>query len=186
MRRSPSGFGGRAAARLGKRPRRTGKRTGLPWRSRWQGLASRAPRPWRTRRRSPLGPVLTVAGVLLGAWLVVAFSSQYARTYTLAREASRLAYHRQELTDENARLRDEIQRLQFDDRYIEELARRQLGLVRPGEVELLIVPPGLEARPASPAGVRSAPIPAPHAQQDGFRAKLRDALRRWFGWLHRN
>ena len=34
---------------------------------------------------------------------------------------------------ENARLREEIRRLQEDPSAIEELARRELGLIRPGE-----------------------------------------------------
>jgi len=38
------------------------------------------------------------------------------------------------LLEENARLRDELRRLKKDDLYLEQLARRQLGLVRPGEI----------------------------------------------------
>jgi len=34
----------------------------------------------------------------------------------------------------NAQLRDEIDRLRHDERHLEQLARRQLGLVRPGEL----------------------------------------------------
>ncbi len=37
------------------------------------------------------------------------------------------------LMERNARLRDEIRRLRTDDFYLEGLARRQLGLVRPNE-----------------------------------------------------
>jgi len=37
------------------------------------------------------------------------------------------------LMERNARLRDEIRRLNTDDLYLEGLARRQLGLVRPNE-----------------------------------------------------
>lgn len=37
------------------------------------------------------------------------------------------------LLDANARLREEIHRLETDDLYLEELARRRLGLVRPNE-----------------------------------------------------
>ena len=38
------------------------------------------------------------------------------------------------LFQENARLREQITRLKTDDLYVEALARRQLGLVRPNEV----------------------------------------------------
>jgi hypothetical protein len=37
-------------------------------------------------------------------------------------------------------LRVEIQRLRTDDRYIERLAREQLGMLRPGEMELVVIP----------------------------------------------
>jgi len=39
---------------------------------------------------------------------------------------------------ENARLRDEVRRLREDPRAIEEVARRELGLIRPGEKVFII------------------------------------------------
>jgi cell division protein DivIC len=71
--------------------------------------------------------------------MLVALSAQYFRTYTLARQAERLEQRRRDLVAENQALREEIHRLQTDDRYIEQLAREQLGLLKPGEVELQIV-----------------------------------------------
>jgi len=38
------------------------------------------------------------------------------------------------LLEENARLHEELARLKDDNLYLEELARRQLGLVKPGEI----------------------------------------------------
>jgi len=38
------------------------------------------------------------------------------------------------LLEENAHLHEELARLKGDNLYLEELARRQLGLVRPGEI----------------------------------------------------
>ncbi len=72
--------------------------------------------------------------------MLVALSAQYFRTYSLARQAERLEQRRRDLVAENQALREEIHRLQTDDRYIEQLAREQLGLLKPGEVELQIVP----------------------------------------------
>jgi cell division protein FtsB len=46
------------------------------------------------------------------------------------RELGRATFARLE---RNARLRTEIQRLRSDERYLEALARRQLGLVKPNE-----------------------------------------------------
>ena len=61
-------------------------------------------------------------------------------TIELARQAERLEQRRRDLVAENQALREEIHRLQTDDRYIEQLAREHLGLLKPGEVELQIVP----------------------------------------------
>ena len=52
-----------------------------------------------------------------------------------------------DVRDENVRLRDEARRLKSDPLAIEEIARRELGLIRPGE-KLFII------KDASPAGSR--------------------------------
>ena len=44
------------------------------------------------------------------------------------------------LENENARLGHRLQRLN-DPEYVEKLAREQLGLVRPGEISYVVVPP---------------------------------------------
>ena len=52
----------------------------------------------------------------------------------------------------NTRLRADITRLRTDDRYLEALARRQLGLVRPDEtVYRFRHPPGSAASPTPTA-----------------------------------
>jgi hypothetical protein len=96
-----------------------------------------------------------LAAASLVGWTVLGFAVQYFRTYALAREAARLERHREELLAENTALRAEIRRLRTDDQYLERLAREQLGMLRPGEMELVIVPGGsthraIERDPASP------------------------------------
>lgn len=108
----------------------------------------------RRRRRR----LTTIGAAVLLATTPAALSHQYAKTYALARERARLEQHRRDLIAANARLREEIERLQTDDRYIEEIARRQLGLVRPGEIELLVVP--YDGTVALPAGRPHAASPA--------------------------
>jgi cell division protein FtsB len=112
------------------------------------------PKPTRFRRRRPPAPLpsllVFIATCVMGA-MVVTLSMQYARTFALAREAARLDRHRRDLILQNAGLRQEIHRLRTDDHYIEEIARRQLGLVRPGEIEFLIVPPPDASTPGSPS-----------------------------------
>jgi cell division protein FtsL len=84
--------------------------------------------------------MLAVASLV--GWTVLGCAVQYFRTYTLAREAARLERHREDLVAENAALLMEIRRLRTDDQYLERLAREQLGMLRPGEMELVIVPGG--------------------------------------------
>jgi cell division protein FtsL len=89
----------------------------------------------------PLRTRLLVAGAgSLAGWMLLAVAVQHFRTYTLVREAARLERHRDDLVLGNAALRVEIQRLRTDDRYIERLAREQLGMLRPGEMELVVIP----------------------------------------------
>ena len=100
-------------------------------------------RPEPRRRAWPhtlTGRLAVLAAAALVCWTVVAFGVQYVRTYSLAREAARLERHRQDLLVQNATLLAEIRRLRTDDQYIERLAREQLGMLRPGEIELVIVP----------------------------------------------
>jgi cell division protein FtsB len=103
------------------------------------------------RRRIQTAAAAAALVFVLGALL-----HQYAKTYRLAREEARLEQRRRELIADNARLHEEIERLQTDDRYIEQIAREQLGLVRPGEVELLVVPDGGPGAPPAPEVRRGA------------------------------
>lgn len=96
----------------------------------------------RRASMSPWRRVVVVAVSLVLAWSTAALAAEYARTYALARQASQLDQHRRDLIAANQELRDEIQRLRTDDGYLEWLARKELGMVRPGEVEFLIVPAG--------------------------------------------
>jgi cell division protein FtsB len=49
----------------------------------------------------------------------------------------------------NARLREEARRLREDPRAVEEIARRELGLIKPGEKVFILkdIPPGNGAKP---------------------------------------
>ncbi len=107
------------------------------------GVRPSGERPGAERRKPPrslAGRLAMLVVAIVVCWTVLAFGVQYIRTYTLAREAARLERHRQDLLVQNASLLGEIRRLRTDDQYIEQLARDQLGMLRPGEIELVIVP----------------------------------------------
>ena len=70
---------------------------------------------------------------LLAAWL--AFGDR-GLIYVYKKDKERQAYLQkiEELKKANQKLREEINRLQNDKEYIEETARKELGMVRDGEV----------------------------------------------------
>jgi cell division protein FtsB len=81
----------------------------------------------------------TISVILLVTTALVLVSALFGRQG--ARHLGRLRAERQQVADatfallrSNAQLRDDIQRLRHDERLLEQLARRQLGLVRPGEL----------------------------------------------------
>ena len=52
----------------------------------------------------------------------------------LQKEVARIKERNIKLEEENQKLREEVKRLQSDKRYIEETARKELGMVKEGEV----------------------------------------------------
>ncbi len=137
-----------------------------------------APRPPDRKKRW-----LVVGAVCMAAGMLIAVSTQYARTYTLARQAARLEQKRQALEAANHSLRVDIQRLQTDDRYIEKLAREQLGLLRPGEVELQIVASGSDHSGADPepdagGAVPESSLSAPSGWLEQLRVLVESVLQR--------
>jgi cell division protein FtsL len=115
-------------------------------------LATMRARSQARARRLPRGAVI-VCVLLVAAAAVYVFGSNFLDLYALNREAARLETLKRNLQKQNAVLREEMKLLQTP-AYIEKLAREQLGLVRPGEIAILIVrPPAPPPRP-SPARIQ--------------------------------
>jgi len=114
-------------------------------------------------RHGPAAPPVPRA-VLVGAAVAVAVAAVYLfgvnalHGYRLSREAARLAALKRSLLEQNAVLREEIRLLQTPG-YVEKIAREQLGLLRPGEIAILIVPPPTPPPQMPPAGAEKAPRP---------------------------
>lgn len=114
-----------------------------------------------TRSRPPARQVprwaKIIAAVVLLAAAAALFTSRSLEVYRLNREAAQLAALKRALQEQNAVLREEI-RLLHTPAYVEKIAREQLGLVRPGEVAVLIIRPPAPAPPpprqAPPRGGR--------------------------------
>ena len=52
----------------------------------------------------------------------------------LRKEVARIKERNLKLEEENQKLKEEVKRLQSDKRYIEEIARKELGMVKEGEI----------------------------------------------------
>ena len=94
--------------------------------------------PVRRRERAPWAQ-----RVMIFLTLLVAVDSLFGERGLTARarldqEMSATAAHLAAMKDENAGLREQIRRYQSDPDAIESLAREELGLIRPGELLVLI------------------------------------------------
>jgi len=107
--------------------------------------------PWLARAvRRGLHWLLALAAMVL---LIDALFGEKGLLESLKarRESADLALHLRRLKGDNARLREEARRLREDPGAIEELARRDLGLLRPGEVVFIIKDTMPRANLESPA-----------------------------------
>lgn len=80
-----------------------------------------------------------VLGVATAGLFALSSGQAALRLYHLSRQLAELEHQREALLAENRRLREEIRRL-HDPAYVERLAREELGLVRPGEIAVVLVP----------------------------------------------
>ena len=105
-----------------------------------------------------LGPQIFVFLLILGLLGAMAIEP----TRKLMDQRARIDQATQELTEvhrSNQRLQARIERLQDPD-YVDQLARSQAGLVKPGEIAFVVMPPGRSA-PAEKKAEQRAAEPAP-------------------------
>lgn len=98
----------------------------------------------RRRRRRWLSYALFAGSLVLMVNAVVG-ENGYLATLRARREYDSLMAAVATLQNENHRLRDDVHRLKTDSAALEEAARRELGLIRPGETLVIIK----DARPSS-------------------------------------
>jgi cell division protein FtsB len=149
----------------------TRPRGGNPWRRHGPHPPGWNPR----RRRSPLAGLLggTRAYIVaIGVLVVLLVSMTIGPLEIFGAQADRvdlLTAQRDQLAGEVDALRQRREQLQ-DPREIEELARREQGLVRPGEVPYVVVTPTPEPVP---------PVPGPE-QDESFLRRLTRSLTELF------
>ena len=97
--------------------------------------ARRKPAP--PKRRGTLRLLLSFVTLVLLADAVIG-ERGFLETLRARRHSAELAASIAERRQENARLREQARQLREDPRVIEAIARRELGLIRPGEVLFII------------------------------------------------
>ncbi len=118
--------------------------------------------------RLGVGPQIVV--VLLVLALLGAMAIEPTRQLLEQRERiSGIAADLAEIEQTNSHLARKIQRLQDPD-FLEQRAREQIGLVRPGEVAIVVMPPSKKAQDKEPKRnkVREKTPPLPSGFIEGF------------------
>ncbi|HEY6102527.1 MAG TPA: septum formation initiator family protein [bacterium] len=113
--------------------------------------------------------VKVLLAVIVVAAILILLSLRSLDVYRLDREAARLAALKRSLQQENAVLREE-KKLLHTPGYVERIAREQLGLVKPGEIAILIVTP--------PTQPKSGP-PTIRQEKPSWMARMVRAVKRW-------
>lgn len=72
--------------------------------------------------------------IIIMVFLTVFSDRGLIRIYHLSKDRDNIKTANKLLTTENENLREEMQRLKTDNRYIEEIARKELGMVKPTDV----------------------------------------------------
>jgi len=85
--------------------------------------------------------LLAIAGIL---WLIFAPGRGFLSYREVRNQVETLVKENKALAERNAELRKEIERLQNDDAYLEELARRKYGMLKENETVYEYKPSGKE------------------------------------------
>lgn len=83
--------------------------------------------------RRLLRRIILLLAALSLLWFLFAPNVGWLHYHRLQKEIDSLARENRELAERNARLEEEINRLQTDDAYLEELARKKYGLLKENE-----------------------------------------------------
>ena len=86
---------------------------------------------WR-RKKLYLSPLLIIIAII--ALLTIFGDRGLIRIYKLSKERDSIKTYNEQIREENASMKDEIHRLKTDDKYIEIIARKELGMVGKNEL----------------------------------------------------
>jgi cell division protein FtsB len=86
---------------------------------------------WR-RKKIYFSPLLIVISII--ALLTIFGDRGLIRIYKLSKERDSIKTYNEKIREESAAMKDEIHRLKTDDKYIEMIARKELGMVGKNEL----------------------------------------------------
>jgi cell division protein FtsB len=107
---------------------------------------------WVQQGWRPAGTLFAVALALLFAWSVVNGRHGVSTWYQQRNQEKELKHEIQDLQQENAHLRNHVERLKSDPGAIEHEAREKLHYAKPGEVIYTLPAEQQSQPPAPPAG----------------------------------
>ncbi|MFQ5867840.1 MAG: septum formation initiator family protein [bacterium] len=79
--------------------------------------------------------------VIIGALIFLFGNKNFQTLLFLNKEIAQLKQRITGLEEENKRLREELEAVKKDPEYIESLARKELGLIKPGETKYKFIEP---------------------------------------------
>lgn len=96
-----------------------------------------------TSPHSPWLTFLAASVVIASAFVLLLEPDGYRRNITISAQEAGLAAENQRIARQNRQLQEDISALKSDPETIEQLARQELGMVRPGErvIQPLPAPP---------------------------------------------
>ena len=89
---------------------------------------------------SPMGHIMLLLAIPLLAYLTFAVGSKALELYRLQERSREVRQEIDQLKDQNLALREQAEYLRSDS-FIEDAARRQLGLIKPGDGSVILVAP---------------------------------------------
>jgi len=99
-------------------------------------------RAFRTQKK---GLLIFLIGLILMVWYFALFGEKgVVKIIQLRQERDRILSDVSQMREENKRFKEEIRRLREDPRYLESVARRDLGLIKENEILFIFEDEGVE------------------------------------------
>jgi len=100
---------------------------------------------------------IIIAVLAFAAFLYLIGNRNFRAVLYLGEEITKLKSEVSHLKNENVRLEGELRRIKEDPSYFEELARKKLGMIKPGETKYKVIDPESPVKSGRGSGVDKLP-----------------------------